>query len=73
MIWLPLVLGWGYQLLQLPAAFWFPLAIVLVLLPLTLIVATAKTPRENILALKLTSYSALAYAALLGLGLRVLI
>ena len=73
MIWLPLALGWTYQVLQLPAAFWFPLAIVLLLLPLTLIVATAKTPRENILALKLTSYTALAYAILLGWGLKVLI
>ena len=70
---LPLALGWTYQVLQLPAAFWFPLAIVLLLLPLTLIVATAKTPRENILALKLTSYTALAYAILLGWGLKVLI
>lgn len=73
MIWSPLALGWFYPTVSVAflAAFVYPLAIVLILLPVTLIVLTAKTPRENILALKLTSYSALAYAVLLALGLQV--
>jgi 1,4-dihydroxy-2-naphthoate octaprenyltransferase len=37
--------------------------------PATLIVATAKTPKELILALKLTSFGALAYSLLLAYGL----
>lgn len=69
MIWLPLALGWIYLTINLIPAFVFPLALLLLLLPLTLIVLTARTPQENILALKLTSYSALAYAVLVALGL----
>jgi 1,4-dihydroxy-2-naphthoate octaprenyltransferase len=69
MIWLPLVMNFGYALLNLPAAFAFPLAVILLLAPVTLIAITAKTPAENILALKLTSYSALLFGALLMLGL----
>lgn len=69
MIWSPLALGYVYLVIQLPYAFVFPLALILMLIPLTLIVVTAKTPRENILALKLTSYAALLYAVLLALGL----
>lgn len=38
-------------------------------LPVILIVSTARTPKELILALKLTSYGALAYGVLLGWGL----
>jgi 1,4-dihydroxy-2-naphthoate octaprenyltransferase len=71
MIWAPLVLGYYYFTINFYRAFVNPLALVLMLLPLTLIVLTAKTPRENILALKLTSYSALAYAVLVAWGLAV--
>jgi 1,4-dihydroxy-2-naphthoate octaprenyltransferase len=69
MIWSPLALGYVYLVIQLPYAFVFPLALILLLTPLTLIVLTAKTPKENILALKLTSYAALLYSVLLALGL----
>jgi 1,4-dihydroxy-2-naphthoate octaprenyltransferase len=69
MIWLPLAIGSGYLFIPLLGPFVYPFGLLLILLPLTLIVATAKTPRENILALKLTSYSALLYAILLALGL----
>ena len=69
MIWLPLVLGYVYVMLNLPAAFAFPLAVILIIAPVTLIAITAKTPGENILALKLTSYSALLFAFMLMLGL----
>lgn len=44
---------------------WFVLIIVL---PCVLIVLTAKTPRELILVLQLTSLAALAYGVLLGIG-----
>lgn len=69
MIWAPMFILIAYVLV-------FPrtvatLLVVFMLLPLTLIVATAKSPKEYILALKLTSYTALAYAALLCLGLSV--
>jgi 1,4-dihydroxy-2-naphthoate octaprenyltransferase len=63
------VIGYAYQAISIPAAFWYPLATLLLILPLTLIVATATTARELILALKLTSYTALAYSVLLALGL----
>ena len=53
-----------------PATFLAFFALLLVL-PVTLIVATAKSPRELILALKLTSMAALAYGLLLGWGLAV--
>lgn len=69
MIWLPLAIGYTYLLINLIPAFVFPFALVLLLLPLTLIVLTAKTPKENILALKLTSNAALFYAVLVALGL----
>ena len=69
MIWLPLVLGYVYVILNLPAAFAYPLAVILIVAPVSLIALTAKTPAENILALKLTSYGALLFAALLMLGL----
>jgi 1,4-dihydroxy-2-naphthoate octaprenyltransferase len=39
--------------------------------PATLIVLTAKTAKELILVLKLTSFASLAYALLLTLGLVV--
>ena len=69
MIWAPLAIGFTYFVINLIPAFVFPFAIVLLLLPLTLIVLTAKTPKENILALKLTSNAALFYAVLVALGL----
>lgn len=73
MLWLPLALGYTYATIQLTYAFVIPLALVLLLLPLTLIVTAAKTPKEHILALKLTSYSALIYSVLLALGLWILV
>lgn len=69
MIWAPLAIGYTYLVINLIPAFVFPFALVLLLLPLTLIVLTAKTPKENILALKLTSNAALFYAVLVALGL----
>lgn len=69
MIWAPLAIGAVYLNVPLIPAFVFPFALVFLLLPLSLIVVTAKTPKENILALKLTSYSALAYSVLVALGL----
>jgi 1,4-dihydroxy-2-naphthoate octaprenyltransferase len=69
MIWAPLAINWTYLKINLIPAFAFPFALVLLLLPLTLIVLTARTPKENILALKLTSNAALIYAILVALGL----
>jgi 1,4-dihydroxy-2-naphthoate octaprenyltransferase len=69
MIWAPLAIGGVYLKINLLPAFIFPFALALLLLPLTLIVLTAKTPKENILALKLTSNAALIYALLVALGL----
>lgn len=69
MIWAPVGLLVPYVLVF-PKTI-FAALVIFMLLPLTLIVATAKTPKEHILALKLTSYSALAYAALICLGLSV--
>lgn len=67
MIWLPMLVLVPYSLIY-PATF-FTWAVVFLLIPATLIVATAKTPRELILALKLTSFASLLYAVLFGLGL----
>ncbi|MFM1954897.1 MAG: hypothetical protein RL118_1088 [Actinomycetota bacterium] len=50
-------------------ATWATWLTLLFALPLVLIVSTAKTVGELLLALKLTSYGALAYGILLGLGL----
>ncbi len=50
-----------------PATFFTWLALFFVI-PATLIVATAKQPKELILALKLTSFAALAYGLFLGWG-----
>jgi 1,4-dihydroxy-2-naphthoate octaprenyltransferase len=66
-IWIPLVLLSGFVLLY-PATF-FAFVSILFVAPATLIVATAKQSKELILALKLTSFGALAYALLLGYGL----
>jgi 1,4-dihydroxy-2-naphthoate octaprenyltransferase len=67
MIWLPMLVLVPYSLIY-PATF-FTWAVLFLLIPATLIVATAKSPAELILALKLTSFSSLLYAVLFGLGL----
>jgi 1,4-dihydroxy-2-naphthoate octaprenyltransferase len=70
MIWLPMLILAPYPFIY-PATI-FAWGSVLLVLPATLIVATAKTPRELILALKLTSFASLGYAVLFGLGLATL-
>jgi 1,4-dihydroxy-2-naphthoate octaprenyltransferase len=66
-LWVPMVLLFPYILVfQLAGFAYFVLVLVL---PLTLIVVTAETSREYILALKLTSYAALAYGLLLAYGM----
>lgn len=70
MLWLPLVI-------LAPYPFIYPVTIfawgsVLLVLPATLIVLTARTPKELILALKLTSFASLGYAILFGFGLAAL-
>jgi 1,4-dihydroxy-2-naphthoate polyprenyltransferase len=67
MIWFPFVILFYFTLLY-PASFLAYAALFLVA-PATLIVLTAKTAKELILVLKLTSFAALAYALLLTLGL----
>lgn len=67
MIWLPMLVLVPYSLIY-PATF-FTWAVVFLLIPATLIVATAKSPKELILALKLTSFASLFYSVLFGLGL----
>ncbi len=66
-IWLPMAILAPFPFFY-PATF-FTYVSVLFMLPATLIVATAKTPKELILALKLTSFGALAYSLLLAFGL----
>lgn len=61
MLWLPLVIHIAL-LFILPKALMSYAAVFLVF-PTTLIVASGKTPKELILALKLTSFAALVYAA----------
>ena len=67
MIWLPMLVLVPYSVIY-PATF-FTWAVLFLLIPATLIVVTAKSPRELILALKLTSFASLLYAVLFGLGL----
>jgi 1,4-dihydroxy-2-naphthoate octaprenyltransferase len=67
MIWFPIVILLVFTLLY-PASFLAYAAIFLVA-PATLIVLTAKTAKELVLVLKLTSFAALTYALLLTLGL----
>lgn len=67
MLWLPI--GLLLPFLVYTGAF-LTFAVLLLLLPLTLIVATSRTAQEYILALKLTSFAALAYAALLAYGMQ---
>ncbi len=67
MIWLPFVILAFFVLLY-PATMLGFLALLLVI-PATVIVLTAKTAKELILVLKLTSFAALAYALSLAAGL----
>ena len=67
MIWVPMFILVPFILIY-PATL-FATASIFLVVPATLIVATAKTPKELILALKLTSFAALGYALLLGYGL----
>lgn len=67
MIWLPMLVLVPYSVIY-PATF-FTWAVLFLLIPATLIVVTAKSPKELILALKLTSFASLLYAVLFGLGL----
>lgn len=66
-LWLPMVLLFPYVLVFQLAGFAY--FVLLLVLPLTLIVITAESSREYILALKLTSYAALAYGLLLAFGM----
>ena len=66
-VWIPMILLSVFVLVY-PATV-FAFVSFFFIAPATLIVATAKTPKELILALKLTSFGALAYSLLLGYGL----
>lgn len=70
MIWLPMIILAPYPFIY-PATI-LAWASVLLVIPATLIVATAKTPKELILALKLTSFASLGYAVLFAIGLAAL-
>jgi 1,4-dihydroxy-2-naphthoate octaprenyltransferase len=70
MIWLPMFILAPYPFIY-PATI-LAWASVLLVIPATLIVATAKTPKELILALKLTSFASLGYAVLFAIGLAAL-
>jgi 1,4-dihydroxy-2-naphthoate octaprenyltransferase len=67
MVWLPFVILLPFPYLY-PATFFAWLALFFIL-PATLIAITAKTPRELILVLKLTSFAALTYGVMFGWGL----
>ena len=69
MIWLPLAINYTFILFKMNGAFFMPLLLVFLLIPLTLIVSTAKTPPEQITALKLTSLAAIIFAVLVGFGM----
>jgi 1,4-dihydroxy-2-naphthoate octaprenyltransferase len=69
MIWLPFLIL-GFFSLFYPAAILGFLSLLLVI-PATIIVATARTSQELILVLKLTSFAALAYALSLAVGLSI--
>ena len=60
------VYGWVYSGMLLV---WFVLAAVI---PAVIITLTARTARELILVLQLTSFAALGYGVLLGVGIRLL-
>lgn len=67
MIWAPLVLLAPLTLLY-PATI-FGYATLFFVIPITLIVATERSAKELILALKLTSFAALSFGLLVGFGL----
>ena len=69
MIWFPFLILLYFTLLY-PASF-LAFGVVFLLGPATVIVLTAKTAKELILVLKLTSFASLAYALLLTIGLVV--
>jgi 1,4-dihydroxy-2-naphthoate octaprenyltransferase len=69
MIWFPFVILFYFTLLY-PASF-LAFAAIFLVAPATLIALTAKTAKELILVLKLTSFGSLIYALLLTLGLVV--
>ncbi|MFM6939499.1 MAG: 1,4-dihydroxy-2-naphthoate polyprenyltransferase [Rhodoluna sp.] len=69
MIWLPFLILLPFPFLY-PATFFAWLAVLLVL-PATLVSVMAKTPRELILVLKLTSFAALVFGVFFGYGLAV--
>jgi len=45
--------------------------VLLLVIPLSLLVPTAKGPKELILALKLTSYTSVAWAVTLAIGISI--
>jgi 1,4-dihydroxy-2-naphthoate octaprenyltransferase len=67
MLWAPMLILLPYPLIY-PATF-FAFAVLLLVVPATIIVAKAESPRDLILALKLTSFASLGYALLFGFGL----
>ena len=69
MVWLPFAILLPFPFIY-PATFFAWLALFFVI-PATLIAATAKTPKELILVLKLTSFAALTFGVLFGYGLAV--
>jgi 1,4-dihydroxy-2-naphthoate octaprenyltransferase len=69
MIWLPFLIL-GFFSLFYPATILGFMALLLVI-PATVIVASARTAKELILVLKLTSFAALAYALSLAAGLSI--
>lgn len=69
MIWLPFLILGFFSLLY-PATM-LGFSSLLLVIPATVIVSTAKTAKELILVLKLTSFAALAYALSLAVGLFV--
>lgn len=69
-----LVLIWIPMVVTLPFVFIYPATIIswlvlLLVIPLSLLVPTAKTPKELILGLKLTSYASVAWAVTLAIGI----
>ena len=67
LLWLPMIITLPYVLAY-PAAILSWLVLLLVI-PLSLLVPTAKSPKELILALKLTSYASVAWAVTLAIGI----
>ena len=67
LIWVPIAIVFAFQLIYSLAAIAF--AVALLVGPITVIVLMAKTPKDLITALKLTSLASLAYAVLLAVGI----